>query len=144
MQFQPSKYSNYGADEDYGGSLWTGANYAYYRALGYSAEEAAIKVFEYEQGRTATSAEKVKIAAGWSGEDAQLPVDVIEQAIQEEQAKSPAPSAGPSPGPPSEDPKVPFYKESWFLPTVIIGGSVAVGAAILYWPKGKPLPLIGR
>jgi hypothetical protein len=30
------------------------------------------------------------------------------------------------------------------LPTVIIGGSVAVGAAILYWPKGKPLPLIGR
>jgi hypothetical protein len=151
MQFQPSQYSDgaYGADEDYGGSLWTGANYTYYRALGYSAEEAAIKVFEYQEGRPATASEKVNIAAGWSGEDAQLPVDVIEQVMQEESAKSPAPSAGPSPSgaggpPPSQDPKVPLTKQPWFWPTVIIGSSVAVGAAIMFWPKGKPLPLIGR
>ena len=117
MQFQPSQYS----DGAYGESLW---------------DKYASKAPNWTP-------------VGWLYEDEE------EKAARESQeagtssplapAYSPPASAPASPPAPLSEPeKEPFYKASWFLPTVIIGGSVAVGAAILYWPKGKPLPLIGR
>ncbi len=154
-QFQPSQYSNYGADEDsYGGSLWSGTNYLYYRALGYSAEEAAIKTFEYQEGRDATAVEKAQIAGGWSGEGAQLPASVVEQAIQEERAKEPyhppqtqtqpQPRTQTQPQPQDDGKKPPITEEPWFWPVLITGAFGIIGGVIWFWPKGKPVPLIGK
>lgn len=138
MQFQPSQYSNYGGD-DYG-SIWSGFTYASYRARGYSAEESAIKTFESQKGRKATAAEKAAIAKGWSGDDAQLPADVVEQAIRETQ-QGPLPAGPPQPAPqtapvPEEKPKKKkLTEQDWFWPTVIVVGSLGVAGAFLYLPK---------
>ena len=120
--------------DDYG-SIWTGSTYVFYRAQGYSAEQAAIKTFEYEQERPATAVEKVNIARGWSGKSAQLPVDVVDQAIEEERAIAPP---DPVADPPSPESETPLTEQSWFWPTVIVGGALAAAAVV------RPLPARAR
>jgi len=118
-QFQPSKYSNYGAEESwYSKYAEMAPRWSPVGLMHEDEEEKAI--------REAAEAEAAKAAP------------------QSQPRTQTQPQTQPQPQTQDDGKKPQITEQPWFWPAVITGVFGIIGGVIWFWPKGKPIPLIGK
>jgi hypothetical protein len=71
------------------------------------------------------------------GEPTEVPPEVYSPQLPAAQSFNVSPVALPG-EPAAEGEAEPFYRQSWFLPAVVIGLSGIAALAIMFWPARKP------